>query len=235
MRINYWHTLEEGRYYHIYNRANGSAWLFANEGNYQYFLKKWQTYFGDYLDTLAYCLIHNHFHFIVRVKKVDVAIRNKTRTENSRAGQKFFDNQIDYNGFLEDQFRRFFHAYSAAFNKQHERHGSLFQPKFKRVVLPSLERVLDRLAYVHHNPLHHNYTPFYEVWTYSSYATYLSDKPTSLSRKLGLSLFGRLSEVHVSDTFKVSDTSDTSIFIEYHKEFHQKWINEQTWDDFEEQ
>ena len=66
MKIDYWQTFYPETYYHVYNRANGFANLFINDGNYRYFLDKWQHYFGNYLDTVAYCLIHNHFHFVVR-------------------------------------------------------------------------------------------------------------------------------------------------------------------------
>ncbi len=228
MRVNYWHTFEETQYYHIYNRTNGKEYLFVNEGNYRYFLKKWQRYFNPYLDTLAYCLIHNHFHFIVRIKSVNIDIRKAAHLENSRAGFDFFEGLINYNSFLEDQFRRFFNSYSAAFNRQQQRHGSLFQPKFKRVILPNLDKILDRMAYVHHNPLHHNYSPFYDVWTYSSYMSYLSDKPTRLARDLGLSLFCKAANINLSDMSMLH-----KIFIDYHNQFHQCWLKEQTWEDFE--
>ena len=67
---NYKAKLEPENYYHIYNRANGSEKLFLNEGNYLYFLQKYNFYISPIADTFAYCLMPNHFHFLVRVKTI---------------------------------------------------------------------------------------------------------------------------------------------------------------------
>ena len=227
MKNNYWQKFEENEYYHIYNRANGKALLFEDDGNFRYFLEKWQRYLGNYVDTVAYCLMNNHFHFTVRIKTVDDKIRQLAGEENTTAGDKFSKNAISYNVFLEDQFRRLFQSYSISFNKQKQRHGSLFQPKFKRVRLVSIPRILEAIAYVHHNPLHHDYSPYYETWTYSSYKTYLSKQPTKLARTLGLSLFS--AEARVS-----SDITDIEVYFkQYHDYFHKSWIKKQKWAEWE--
>jgi hypothetical protein len=48
---------------------------------------------------------------------------------------------------------------------------------------------LNTICYVHHNPIHHNISCFYDSWTYSSFKSYLSDFPTLVSREEGLALF----------------------------------------------
>ena len=48
-------------YYHIYNRGNNYGNLFYIERNYHYFLRKYWEYLNDFVDTLAYCLLKNHF------------------------------------------------------------------------------------------------------------------------------------------------------------------------------
>jgi len=61
-----------GYFYHIYNRANTNTdKLFYQEKNYAYFLEKFDQYLSDYLEVWAYCLIPNHFHFLVKVKNID--------------------------------------------------------------------------------------------------------------------------------------------------------------------
>ncbi len=60
--------MEADRYYHIYNRANGNENLFRERENYRYFLKQWEKCIPDVADTLAYCLMPNHFHFLIRTK-----------------------------------------------------------------------------------------------------------------------------------------------------------------------
>ena len=220
MKTNYWQTFYENAYYHIYNRTNGHDYLFANEGNYRYFLERWHIYFGNYLDTYAYCLMSNHFHCIVRVKPVDEAFKTAVAIETTVAARLFLQNKISLNTFLEDQFKRFFTSYAKSFNKQHDRHGSLLEKRFKRVQITEHLILLDKIAYVHHNPLHHNLSPFYEVWTYSSYLIYLSNKQTKLKRSEGLHLFD-------------GQNGSVPVFEKYHQDFHRRWLNDQITDDFE--
>ncbi|WP_339612080.1 hypothetical protein [uncultured Planktosalinus sp.] len=61
--------LEPESTYHIYNRANGNEQLFLSDDNYRYFLKKYDNYIAPIADTFCYCLMPNHFHFLVRIKR----------------------------------------------------------------------------------------------------------------------------------------------------------------------
>ena len=211
MNIDYWQTFYENAYYHIYNRTNDHALLYVSHENYRFFLEKWQVYFDKYLDTYAYALMSNHFHFIVKVKQVDADFKAAVKQENIVAAKKFLAQQITLDAFLEDQFKRFFTSYAKSFNKQQNRHGSLFEKRFKRVQLRTTEKVLDKIAYVHHNPLHHNASPFYEVYPYSSYRSYLSNLPTKLKRVEGLQLFD-------------DSLGRIQVFILYHEDYHKRWI-----------
>ncbi len=56
------------KYYHIYNHANGFENIFNEERNYRFFLEKYQFYISPIADTLAYCLMPNHFHFLIKIK-----------------------------------------------------------------------------------------------------------------------------------------------------------------------
>ena len=67
--MDYYLPLYENGYYHIYNRGNNGENIFCKHENYLYFLKQYNHYLGDYLDTFAYCLLPNHFHLLVRVKE----------------------------------------------------------------------------------------------------------------------------------------------------------------------
>ena len=61
--------MKEATFYHIYNHENGNENLFREEDNYQFFLKKWAAYISVIADTYAYCLMPNHFHFLLRIKE----------------------------------------------------------------------------------------------------------------------------------------------------------------------
>lgn len=56
-----------GGYYHIYNRGAGRRSIFRERANYQYILELVNEYLGGLkLTMLAYCLLLNHYHWLVR-------------------------------------------------------------------------------------------------------------------------------------------------------------------------
>lgn len=61
--------MESGRFYHIYNRGNNRETLFKEQRNYSYFLKRYRYYLCPLVDTFAYCLLPNHFHLLIRVRR----------------------------------------------------------------------------------------------------------------------------------------------------------------------
>jgi REP element-mobilizing transposase RayT len=95
------------QYYHIYNRGAGKGLLFFNSGNYEYCLrlvKRYQQRYG--VTVIAYCLMPNHYHFL---------LRQETEEPLSR-----FVNVL-------------FNAYVQAVNKQQSRQGTLFEGRFRHV------------------------------------------------------------------------------------------------------
>jgi putative transposase len=62
-------ALENGNYYHIYNRGINSDILFNENKNYEHFLNLYDTHIEPIAETYAWCLMKNHFHFLVRIKE----------------------------------------------------------------------------------------------------------------------------------------------------------------------
>ena len=54
--------------YHIYNYANGNENLFREQKNYEYFLEKYKQHINPIAETIAWCLMPNHFHLLVKIK-----------------------------------------------------------------------------------------------------------------------------------------------------------------------
>ena len=161
-------------FYHVYNRAIGNERLFREQKNYTFFLKKWNSYLNGYLDVWAYCLIPNHFHFLVRItgkKNIDL-----TGFQN-------------LSGLITQKFSNFFNSYTKSYNKVYNRNGSLFQRPFKRVEVDSKRYLQHLIHYIHHNPIHHNFVGEYLEWEYSSYQSILSTSSTKVYRKGVLNLF----------------------------------------------
>ena len=60
--------LEYGYYYHIYNRGTNGENIFRENRNYAHFLKLWGQHIEPIAGTYCFCLLRNHFHFLVRIK-----------------------------------------------------------------------------------------------------------------------------------------------------------------------
>ena len=68
--------LTSGYFYHIYNRGNNSQKLFYKKENYLFFLKRMKEYLTPFGSVVAWCLMPNHFHWIIYVnsEKIDIEI-----------------------------------------------------------------------------------------------------------------------------------------------------------------
>lgn len=177
--------LENGLYYHIYNRGINSCNIFNSDGYYEYFLKLYDKYLCSVVDTFAWVLMPNHFHFLVRIKEKENTVSTNTpdRVLNPVRGQVK----------PSQHFSNLFNAYAQAYNKQNQRHGSLFERPFKRKLIDSEEYLKRVLIYIHNNPVHHGFTENIEEYRWSSYISYISDKPSRIKRKVVIDWFEDIS------------------------------------------
>ena len=208
MKTNYWQKFEEGTWYHVYNRGINSCNIFHLEKNYQYFLGKFEKYLSPYFSVGAYCLMPNHFHFLIKVKPVNDKILASIDQERTNKAKSYLDGKIDYNVFLESQMKRLFSSYSLSFNKQEDRTGSLFQKRFKRLKVLNEPRLMYVLGYIHHNPIHHRFCKHYNEWRHSSYNDFLTNKPGLIDSPEVLSWF-----------WENNSMTALNRFVEYHKYF----------------
>ena len=146
--------------------------------------------------TFAYCLLRNHFHFLVRIKDPtgDPALRPvrwatdiETFSEN--------DSPPDRPHGLIDlanpsrQFSHLFNAYTRTINHTYQRTSALFQRPFGRISVTTDAYFARLIVYIHQNPQKHGFVEDFRDWPYSSYHTLLADKPTHLQRDTVLSWF----------------------------------------------
>jgi hypothetical protein len=61
--------LEQGKYYHIYNRGIAGCDIFREKDNYEYFLNLYDKYISGIASTFAWALMGNHFHLLVRINE----------------------------------------------------------------------------------------------------------------------------------------------------------------------
>jgi putative transposase len=244
MQINYWQTLQEGGYYHIYNRSNGKEFIFNRSEDKNEFLKRFTDLVVPYCDVLAYCLMGNHFHFVLYCKPLNDDLKQGISKENTAIARNFLEEEVDYNDFLVSQFARLFLGFSKYYNNKYERNGNLFQKKFKRIAQETVEKVASRICYVHHNPIHHDAASFYDGYEYSSFNAYLNKKTTKLAKQQRLSFFDNffLDITTINTTvpfetgiFEISNFHDKSLenFLVYHALFHQEWLEKKKWSDID--
>ena len=182
--------------YHIFNHANGFENIFMEDENYRFYLEKYQEYISPIAETYAYCLMPNHFHLVVRIRRKEVIeelMRNKNNlaTTNFSSTDNFFKVSFDFGKvgvvnkvgevnnvsisdetiekFLSKQFANLFSSYTQSFNRMYKRRGSLFIKNFKREIILDKEYFLNAIVYTHRNPIHHGFCSRYSDWSYTSY------------------------------------------------------------------
>jgi putative transposase len=175
--MKYTDPLIPGSFYHIYNRGNNRENLFRTEDNYLYFLRLYEKYIEPIGETFAWCLMPNHFHFLVRIKNEDevdlmklpnpVRVPNPDRVRVKKTHLYFSD---------------MFNAYTQGLNKQENRSGALFERPFKRIKVESMNYLKQLIIYIHRNPIHHGFTDNVNHYPWSSYGTILSITKTNIPR-----------------------------------------------------
>lgn len=138
----------ENAFYHVYNRGVEKRNIFLNRDDYLAFLHLLKTYllppqsvgqgealprnrrkkFHDKIDLIAYCLMPNHYHLLLRQKTISG---------------------------LTEFIRSLSTSYSMYFNKKYQRVGSLFQGVFKATDIREENYLLWVSRYIHRNP--HNF------------------------------------------------------------------------------
>ena len=144
-------SLIVGEYYHIYNRGVNKNLIFNDQNDYYRFIKsiflfnsdksleigavsRGNTYRNVFfvdrgnqlVDIGAYCLMPNHFHFLIK-QKVDNGI-------------SIF-------------FKKVLTGHSMFYNKKYKRTGPLFEGRFKSKLISNDEYLSYLFAYIHLNPV----------------------------------------------------------------------------------
>lgn len=115
--------IEKGHLYHIYNQGNNKQKVFFERENYLFFIKKMRVYILPYADILAWCLMPNHFHLMVYVREVEIAIEPPKPSLKEKASVK----SRTFNHSIGVMLR----SYTNAMNKRNNWSGALFRRKTK--------------------------------------------------------------------------------------------------------
>lgn len=169
--------------YHIFNRGVNKGDIFFSEKDYKHFLSAAKHYliknsrysyeksFTSHnepgssalaalhvnmpkIEILAYSLMPNHFHFLV-----------KQATDKGIASY----------------MQRFINSYVHYINIKYKRVGPLFQGRFKGVLIESDEQFLHVSRYIHLNPLVSGLVSDLKNYLWSSYHSYIGNGEDGLS------------------------------------------------------
>jgi len=150
-------------FYHIYNRANADDQLFTEDVEYYLFLKKYFNYANLIFSTYGYCLLTNHFHFLVQVRPESELNRNIG----------IFKDDKSRSNYLAQHLGNFFNWYATYFNKKHFRKGSLFIHSFHRKPILDEAYLSTLVCYIHANPVKAGMCKKPEEWKYSSFREFI--------------------------------------------------------------
>lgn len=179
-----------GEYYHIYNRGVEKKPIFNIRRDYTRFLKTINYYqfagpkpklsrflfnpdlivkpnLNDKIvEIVCYCLMPNHFHFLVKQLK---------------------------DGGITEFVSKLSNSYTKYFNTKHTRVGPLFQGEFKAVLVTSDEQLIHVSRYIHLNPAVAYLVKNLDQYEWSSYSEYIHGR-TGLSVKKDILAFFKSSE-----------------------------------------
>ncbi len=156
-------TFQAGHTYHTYNQGNNREKIFFEEENYIYFIQRMRKQLLTHCDILAWCLMPNHFRWLVRVKD-DYKFDHTTDNPKSV-------------GLINKRIANILSSYTQAINKKYNRSGSLFRPRTKSKSIGHYysglnDYGLNCMLYIHQNPLRGKIVDHLHRWEYSSYRDY---------------------------------------------------------------
>ena len=147
-------TYLPGHYYHIYNRGAHRISIFREKENYIFALRKMKAYCRSLALTLiAYCLMPNHYHYLIR-----------------QDGEH-------HAGLLP---QRVFNSYTKAYNKRYGHSGTLFEGNYKATPVQDETHLLHLCRYIHANPVKHGLVADLAEWPYSNYLEWIGERDGTL-------------------------------------------------------
>jgi len=152
--------------YHVINRGNYQEKIYINDRDKEKFL--------EYLEIAAerfsiiihgYCLMSNHYHLLVQ-----------TPDSNLSKAMQWINV-----------------SYATYFNRKRDRHGHLFQGRFKAILIDADEYLKHLSRYIHLNPVRAEMVSSPAEYPWSSYAAFIGQQkaPLFLETNWLLSIFGR--------------------------------------------
>ena len=141
-----------GYYYHIFNRWLNEQTIFYYEKDYQRFIESMKKYNEEYpwIKLLAWALLPNHFHFVLKSDESGLDISNYMRKVQQSYAMYF---KTKYRRLSPDSFKKW----------------PVFDWRFKAKLIDSEQYLEKVLIYVALNPVKHWIVDKIEDYKFTSY------------------------------------------------------------------
>lgn len=163
-------SFAENHCYHVFNRGVEKRIIFEDEQDYRMFryylsvyllptdtlvkfypktpLRLFSKNLCEEIDLIAYCLIPNHFHLLLKQRSIFAISR-----------------------FM----KQLINGYTSYFNQKYKRVGGLLQGRFKAALVNSDDLLLHVSRYIHLNPLIADLVKDLNRYPWSSFLEYVTD------------------------------------------------------------
>ena len=143
-----------GHYYHFYNRGAHRASIFKNHDNYLFVIRKLKEYSLKFnFAIIAYCLMPNHYHILMR-QEGDILARLLPQ--------------------------RIFNSYVKTYNHTFAHSGTLFEGAYKVDMINQESHLRHLCRYIHANPVKDGLVQHPADWQYSNYLEWMEQRPGTL-------------------------------------------------------
>lgn len=153
-------------FYHVVNRGNYQEKIYLNDRDREKFLEYLEKAAGRYsIIVHSYCLMGNHYHLLIQTPEPNLSMTMQWINV----------------------------SYATYFNRKRDRHGHLFQGRFKAILIDADEYLKHLSRYIHLNPVRAKMVSSPADYQWSSYGAFIGKQksPQFLETDWLLSTFGK--------------------------------------------
>ncbi len=165
-------------YFHVFQKAENGKFLFPSDECQQIFYNALQKVITPYADILGYCLLPDHYHLLIKVKK-----------------EKFRRNGYpNISQMLALNLSRFIKNYNFWVNREYGLRGRLLRPFPNTTQVKDKDKLKEILTGIHLNPLYHKVSMNPMEYKGSSYKKILNKSSNSIKAEEAIECYGNVND-----------------------------------------
>ncbi len=175
-----------GSVFHIYNHAIDDQLLFYDDQDYEFFQIALSTQLEKIpASIIAYCLMPNHYHFLIR-------------QDDEEKIYKIFNYA--------------FVSYARYYNRKYERKGRIFRSPLQHKIVKDRTYLIQLCKYIHLNPVYAGLVEEPEDWEFSNYREWINRRNGKFfTKEISQSIFSCLQD-YVAYVNSINDCNREILF-----------------------